>query len=457
MIVLKVLLINPPYWVGDKIPLGYQRVPAVPLGLAYIASTMESEGITTKIIDMDLGNINFDELRQIIIDLDPDIVGVTSFTCNYINATNVARIVKSCKQEAIVILGGVHATFIHREILESVPEVDLVVRYEGEYTMCDIIDALERRKTLDDVKGITYRENGKIISNPLREKIEDLDALPFPALHLLEPSIENYIGKGEKRGLPVLTTRGCPFDCIFCSTTALHGRKYRTRSISNVVDEIEYIKNRYNVNVISFVDDNFTMQNDRVFDLCNEIKKRNLTIEWGCSTRVDLLSEELLKAMKSAGCGNIFFGLESASQEVLDTIRKGFSIDRAKDIVKLAEKLGIKTHCSFIIGLPEETVESLNKMVEFIQDVRPSARVLPNILEVLPGTELWDFKDGYFAETPRIPAADITRFQLELLFKFYEINAKTNELYRIAPPEIEILNGPCLIPAPITGDGNFIS
>jgi len=436
---LKVLLINPPYWGGDKVPLGHYRTPAVPLGLCYIASTLESKGITTKIIDMDLGNIDLAELRQITLDLDPDIIGITSLTCNRNNAINVARAVKSSKQDAIVIYGGVHATFMHREILETVPEIDIVVLYEGEYTMCDIIDSIEEGRTLGCVEGITYRDEGKIITNSLRQRIENLDALPLPALHLLEPSIENYIGKGKRRGLPMITTRGCPFECIFCSTTALHGRKYRTRSVTNVVDEIEYLQKRYNLNVISFVDDNFTMQNDRIFDLCNEIKQRNLIIEWGCSTRVDLLSEDLLKAMKSAGCGNIFFGIESASQEVLDTIKKGFNIDRAKKIVRLAESIGIKTHCSFIIGLPNETVESLNKMVDFVQDVKPSARVLPNVLEILPGTELWGFRDKYFEKTTEIPDADVTRVQLELYFRFYEINAKTNELQKIAPPEIEIV------------------
>jgi len=437
---LKVLLFNPPYWVGDKIPLGYQRTPAVPLGLCYIASTMESRGITTKIIDMDLGNIRLDEVGQIIADLDPDVVGLTSFTCNHANAIKIAKAVKSCKQETVVVLGGVHATFMHKEILEAVPEVDIVVRYEGEYTMCDIIDALEHGKKLASVDGITYRHGGKVISTPLRQRIENLDELPFPALHLLEPPIENYISKGEKKGLPILTTRGCPFECIFCSTTALHGRKYRTRSIGNVLDEVEHLKDKYKVNVISFVDDNFTMQNDRILALCNEITKRNLIIEWGCSTRIDLLSEDLMKAMRSAGCGNIFFGIESASQEVLDTIRKGFSIKKAKEIVGTAEKLGMKTHCSFIIGLPGETAESLNRMVEFVQEVKPSARVLPNILDVLPGTELWESKNEYYAKTPSISAADITRIQLELFFKFYEINAKTDELLRITPPEIELIN-----------------
>jgi anaerobic magnesium-protoporphyrin IX monomethyl ester cyclase len=437
---LRILLINPPHLVGDKIPLGYQKTPSVPLGLCYIASTLESKGVTAKIIDMEMGNIGLGEVGQMISDLEPDIVGVTSFTCNHSNAIRIARAVKSCRKEVIVVLGGVHATFMHKEILETVPEIDIVVRFEGEYTMCDIIDALEGGKKLDSVNGITYRDGGKIVVNRLRQPIEYLDELPFPALHLLDPPIESYISKGEKKGLPMLTTRGCPFDCIFCSTTALHGRKYRTRSVGNVIDEIEHLQNKYKVNIISFVDDNFTMQNDRVLDLCNEIKKRNLSIEWGCSTRIDLLSDDLLRTMRSAGCGNIFFGLESASQEVLDAIRKGFSIEKAKEVVKMAEKLGIKTHCSFIIGLPRETVESLNEMVEFVDEVKPSARVLPNILDVLPGTELWASRTEYYANTPDIPVADITRIQLELFFKFYEVNAKTSELQKIAPPDIDLID-----------------
>jgi radical SAM superfamily enzyme YgiQ (UPF0313 family) len=182
------------------------------------------------------------------------------------------------------------------------------------------------------------------------------------------------------------------------------------------------------------------MQNERVFALCDEIKKRNLTIEWGCSTRIDLLSEDLLKAMRSAGCENIFFGLESASQEVLDTIRKGFSIERAKEVIKTAEKLGIKTHCSFIIGLPGETVESLNKMVDFIQEAKPSARVLPNILDILPGTELWETYHECHEKIPTIPIPDVTRIQLEIFFKFYEINSKIKEFHRITPPEIELID-----------------
>jgi anaerobic magnesium-protoporphyrin IX monomethyl ester cyclase len=298
------------------------------------------------------------------------------------------------------------------------------------------VNAVESKRSLSEVKGIVYRGNGHLISTPLRDRIRNLDELPFPAHHLMEPSVKYYIGNQGLRSLPVLTTRGCPFECIFCSTAALHGHEYRTRQNSKLVDELEYLKKTYDINNVSFVDDNFTMQKNRVFDLCNEMKKRNLSLKWGCSTRIDLLSKDLLKAMKDAGCNDIFFGIESASQIVLNSIRKGFRIEQAKVVIKLAERLGMKTHCSFILGLPEETADSLNKITEFIGDVKPSGRVLPNVLDILPGTELFERKEEYLPDQFSIPCADITRSQLEILLKFYEVNVKTNELFRIKPPKI---------------------
>ncbi|MCZ7359772.1 MAG: radical SAM protein [Candidatus Methanoperedens sp.] len=436
MIKLRVLLINPSYWTGGRIPLGFIKVSSIPLGLGYIGAMLESNGISTKILDLDKLDNQTEILERNLNEFSPDIVGITSFTSNYHNAVRVARAVKLQRPEALVVMGGVHATFMFREILEEVPEIDVIVRYEGEYTMSELANALESKRPLNEVNGIVYRGNGRLISTPLRARIENLDEVPFPAHHLMEPSVKDYIGNHDVRSLPILTTRGCPFECIFCSTAALHGHLYRTRTNSNVVDELEYLKDKYDINNVSFVDDNFTMQKNRVFDLCNEMKKRNLSLKWGCSTRVDLLSEELLKTMKDAGCTDIFFGIESASQKVLDTIRKGFRIEEAREVVRLAEKLGLKTHCSFIIGLPEETADSLNSMIEFIGDVKPTGRVLPNMLDILPGTELLEHRDEFYPDHFSIPYPDITRSQIEIMLKFYEVNSKTNELLRIKPPKI---------------------
>jgi radical SAM superfamily enzyme YgiQ (UPF0313 family) len=383
------------------------------------------------IIDMEIG-----ELKKKVAETKPDIVGITSMTCNYSNAVKVAKAIKSVNPETLVVIGGVHSTFMHTEVLKTVPEIDVVVRYEGELPMIELVDTVNKGDKLKDIKGITLREDEKIISTPPRGSIENLDDLPYPAYHLLEPPVEKYIQIYGVRNFPVISTRGCPFECIYCSTAAFHGRKYRTRKIPKVVDEIEYVVDKYKVTNISFLDDNFTMQNNRVFELCEELRKRNLSLEWGCSARVDQVSKELLKAMKDAGCNDIFFGIESASQYVLDLVKKRFSVQQAKDAVKMAEEQNIRTHCSFIIGLPGETVQSLNRMIEFIEETKPSGRVLPNVLAVLPGTELYAKRKEFFSNQPSLSYADITKTQIEMLLTFCKINFGIDELFRVTPPNI---------------------
>jgi radical SAM superfamily enzyme YgiQ (UPF0313 family) len=423
---------------GERRPLGQFDLSSIPLGLGYLAAVLELNGVSSTILDLSLYEMTVQELQKKIADIGPDIVGLTSMTHNYPNAVKVAEVVKMWNPEALVVLGGVHATFMHTEILRTVPDVDVVVRYEGENTMRELVDVVDKGGNLSVVKGITYRIDDRPVSTPSRERIEDLDDLPYPAYHLLDPPVEEYIQTYGVRNFPVLTTRGCPFECVFCSTAALHGRKYRTRSISRVVDELEYVIDKYEVTSVSFVDDNFTMQKDRVFELCREMHTRNLSLNWGCSTRVDLVSEELLRTMKEAGCHDIFFGIESASQRVLNVIQKSFSVQQAKDVVKLAEKIGIRTHCSFILGLPSESPESLDSMIAFCEETKPSGRVLPNVLDVLPGTELFAREQEFFSSQPSLAKADITRVQIELLLDFYKTNFGINELFRVIPPNIVV-------------------
>jgi radical SAM superfamily enzyme YgiQ (UPF0313 family) len=240
----------------------------MPLGLGYIASILEKDGVKCSILDMNILEMEIPNLTKKVVDFNPDIVGITSTTSNFSNAVKVGRAIKAWNPETIVVMGGVHATFKHREIMEKIPEVDVVVRNEGEYTMKFLVRAIKRGVVWNKIKGITYRKKGKIVSTPEREKIENLDELPYPAYHLFEPLVEEYVSKYGVRHFPIVTSRGCPFKCIYCSTSALHGRKYRTRTISNVVDQIEYLKNKYDVTSVSFVDDIFTLQKDRVVELC---------------------------------------------------------------------------------------------------------------------------------------------------------------------------------------------
>jgi len=435
---LKVLLVVPPYWVGLKNRLGEFHLPTVPLGLSYIATMLEKNGFSPIIMDLNFQEPDIQKLVDKLGQFKPEIVGITSMTSNFQNAVSIAKTVKLWNPKCIVAMGGVHATFTHKELLANIPDVDVVIRHEGELTVSDLADALERNRSLREVKSISFREKGNVISTPIRERIDDLDSLPYPLYHFLEPSVEVYLRYYGKRNFPVTTTRGCPFGCIYCSTMAFHGRKYRTRSIPNVIGELEYLIETFKADNISFVDDNFTMQTERVFALCSEIKKRNLAIEWGCSARVDQVSEELLKAMKDAGCRDLFFGIESASQRVLNLVRKGYGVQQAKDAVKIAEKLGIRTHCSFIIGLPGESVRSLNNILKFIEETKPSGRVLPNLLAIFPGTELFEREKEYFSNQPCLQCADKTKTQLEILTRFYENNFGVKQLFRVTPPNVII-------------------
>jgi radical SAM superfamily enzyme YgiQ (UPF0313 family) len=237
-----------------------------------------------------------------------------------------------------------------------------------------------------------------------------------------------------------MASRGCPFECIYCSTAALHGHKYRIRTAPNIVDEIEYLLSKYKVGGISFVDDNFTMQNDRVRELCQEIRNRNLSVKWGCSTRTDMVTSDLLKEMKSAGCDDIFFGIESLSDDVLKIIKKGpnATVKKAIEIVKKAEEIGIRTHCSFILGLPGETVQSMSRIVDFIDEVKPSGRVIPNALVVLPGTELYQKSFECFSVYPRVSITDITETQIAVVLKFYRLTTKFDKAFKIMPPNIVV-------------------
>jgi anaerobic magnesium-protoporphyrin IX monomethyl ester cyclase len=432
---LKVLLVVPPYLNESREFLGELKLSTIPLGQTYIAAVLESNGFSVTILDMSLLEMQIEKLEDKLVHIKPDVVGITSMTNNFQNALTVAKTAKRRSPTSIVVMGGVHPTFVHNEILETIPEVDIVVRYEGEYTMAELVKALDNGTCLEKVKGISFRKEGRVITTPSRKRIQDLDSLPYPAHHLLEPSVEEYLKHYGKRNFPVITTRGCPFGCIYCSTSAFHGRTYRTRSIPNVLGELAYLIEEYKADNISFVDDNFTMQKDRIVSLCEEMKARKLSLEWGCSARVDQVSEGLLKKMKEAGCTDIFFGIESVSQRVLNLIKKGFTIQQAKDAVKTAEKLGIRTHCSFIIGLPGESVRSLNRIPKFVEETNPSGRVLPNLLEVLPGTELFERQEEYFSKSS-FSFADVTKVQLEMLLTFYKRNFKITKLFRATPPNV---------------------
>jgi len=261
--------------------------------------------------------------------------------------------------------------------------VDIVTIGEGEYTMLELAKTLENDGDLAEVKGIAF---GNVVTPP-RPLITDLDSLPFPALHLLP--MDHYRLLNMKTNVAtMITSRGCPMQCSFCASAALHGPKMRLRSPEKIVDEMEYLIKEYGVETIAFMDDTFTLYSKRVKQICAEIKKRNLNVFWGCTARVDTLSEEVLKEMREAGCITIFMGVESADQQVLDQVDKKTTVDKIKHAFEVSRKEKIRTIASVVLGMPGDTKESMGMTIKFVQELKPSYAIF-SLATPYPGTRFY--------------------------------------------------------------------
>ena len=275
--------------------------------------------------------------------------------------------------------------------------MDVIIRGEGEKTIVELMKALQEGPDLmDQVLGITYRKGNCIKSNPTRPPILGLDSLPFPAFNLLP--MEKYrlhppFGR-RTPAMPIITSRGCPYRCIFCSKSVF-GKKYRANSPSYVVDEILFLKQKFGIEEIKFYDDSFTLDRKRIFEICRLLKKEKIDIEWTCETRVNLVDSDLLSVMKDAGCYMIEYGVESGVQEILCNLKKDITLKETVEAFDSTHKLGIETVAYFMLGAPEETVETISKTIEFAKKLDPDFAQF-SILTPLPGTELFDlaFGDG---------------------------------------------------------------
>ncbi|HLC00785.1 MAG TPA: radical SAM protein, partial [Candidatus Bathyarchaeia archaeon] len=309
-----VTLVNPPTPSG-----AVGHLPFALLGLGYLAAVLEKNHYQVDVIDCQVLKLSFDEFRNELSKRKPDVVGMTATTLTYNSALQTARIAKEVHPNCVTALGGPHVTFWDEKALQECPQLDVVVRREGENTMLELVQRIEKGKDYSDVVGTTCRRNGKFVHNPDRPYIEDLDSLPFPARHLWP--MEKL--RETEDILYLATSRGCVYWCEFCTTVRMHGRKYRIRTPKNVVDELEFLHKTYNVTNFTFCDDAFTVDQTRTEELCSDILRRGLKIKWNCGTRVDMLTKELLVKMKEAGCISVWFGVESGSQQVLDAMKKG--------------------------------------------------------------------------------------------------------------------------------------
>ncbi len=382
---MKVLFVNPPQTASKYKFMG---VIAPPLGIAYMAGVLQENNIDVEILDASAEDMDFKDVEKELLKRKPDLVALTALTPTIGRALETAQVVKETLPDSIVVMGGYHPTFNFIETLED-ENVDIVIRGEGEYIMLNLVQALENQSSLHDVKGIVFEDKNskEIVVNPEAPLIQDLDELPFPALNLL-PMKKYRLLDMDTHMTTMITTRGCPMQCSFCSSAAMHGKKIRERSVENIVDEIEYLKTNYDIDTIAFMDDTFTLKKRKVMAICDEILKRNIEIMWGCTSRVDTLDEKLLKKMKEAGCITIFIGVESADQQQLDNMCKNTTISKIENAFKIARKLKIRTIASVALGMPGDTKEIMNKTVKFVHKLKPNYAIY-SLATPYPGTRFY--------------------------------------------------------------------
>lgn len=382
---MKVLFVNPPQTASKYKFMG---VIAPPLGIAYMAGVLQENNIDVEILDASAEDMDFKDVEKELLKRKPDLVALTALTPTIGRALETAQVVKETLPDSIVVMGGYHPTFNFIETLED-ENVDIVIRGEGEYIMLNLVQALENQSSLHDVKGIVFEDKNskEIVVNPEAPLIQDLDELPFPALNLL-PMKKYRLLDMDTHMTTMITTRGCPMQCSFCSSAAMHGKKIRERSVENIVDEIEYLNTNYDIDTIAFMDDTFTLKKRKVMAICDEILKRNIEIMWGCTSRVDTLNEKLLKKMKEAGCITIFIGVESADQQQLDNMCKNTTIAKIENAFKIAHKLKIRTIASVALGMPGDTKEIMNKTVKFVHKLKPNYAIY-SLATPYPGTRFY--------------------------------------------------------------------
>jgi len=265
---LKVLMINPPY---NSSKYRFIGLVAPPLGIAYIAAVLETDGVEVKIIDAPAVDMDYDAIQKEVANYSPDVVAITSVTPTLPSALKVARTSREACPTAVIVLGGYHPTFTYPELLKN-DYIDMIVRGEGEYTMLELVQTLQKGGDLRKVKGIATRE----FTTPDRPVIDDLDTIPFPARHLLP--MDDY--KIMNMKLPVgtlISGRGCPYQCSFCASSAMHGHKLRLRSANGVVDEMEHLVDDHHAEMLAFMDDTFCLNKKRINQICEEIKERKWT------------------------------------------------------------------------------------------------------------------------------------------------------------------------------------
>jgi anaerobic magnesium-protoporphyrin IX monomethyl ester cyclase len=386
----KVYLLYPPISKKERYSsdVGSVGGEQIPLGIYYLAAYLRQNGYVVYVTDAEALKLTEESIIREIRQIAPNYVGISSTTVAFHRALGIATIIKEIFPNMPVVLGGPHVTSNVEHAL-SFSAFDYGVIGEGEATALELFNVLANKGLIGEIKGIAYRDNnGNVTINPKREFINDLDMLPFPAYDLIRdidiytPPPSNY------KTLPVvniITSRGCPNLCTFCDRNVF-GRKYRERSAQNVFEEIKYLHEKYHIREIAFVDDTFLINKKRIHELFDLLNKEGLHFSWTCMARINNVTFEFLQFLGNNGCWNIAFGIESGDESILNVIKKNISIENVRKVIDWCYKLKIKTKGFFIVGHPQETVETINKTIRLACSLKLDA-VVVTINTPIPGSQ----------------------------------------------------------------------
>lgn len=390
---MEVMLINPMSKLAAS-SRRYQKfvTPVPPSGIAYIAALLEQNNIEVAIIDQDANKINNREILEKIKMEKPQVVGFTCLTPVMGNVRILVGQIKALRENIKIVLGNIHPTLFADEILKH-GVADIIVRGEGEYSMLETVLTLGREGDLRGVKGISFVQNKKIYHNPSRDPIQDLDTLPYPAWHLFNLQLYKnspLLCVYNNPILPIQASRGCPYRCTFCAQDKIY-QKPRYRKIEKVVGEIEYLYNKFNIRYFGFTDAFFPFSVEQGLEFCDLLVQRGLheKIKWTTETRVNLVNSTLLKRMKEAGAYLIMYGFESGNQEMLDSMKKGTTIEQARKAMEYTKEAGILTLGLFILGMPGETRKTCEETIKFAKELDPDV-VKFNTAVPFPGSEFFE-------------------------------------------------------------------
>lgn len=439
----KTILLIPPLSLEQRMGELAEGGAVMPgLGILYIASYLRKAGMPVTILDAEGKGLDVDRTVEAIANHRPDILGITTTTVSIIAATEVAKKLKEKLPDVKIYIGGPHVTALPTETMNSFKQIDGCILGDGEVSFAQVVKNINNGVPLDtDVDGVVWRNNnGNIIFKPKCGYLEDLDSLPFPAWDLLEgfpkiyrPPFHSY------RRLPVaniITTRGCPYACSFCDRSVF-GKKTYSHSIEYVIGLIEQLVRDYGIREIAIKDDMFVMSKERVSEFCEGLRKKNIKILWSCNARVNFINDELLKEMESSGCWMIAYGIESGSPEMLKKMMKGITKEQSINALRLTRKNGIVSKGFFMVGIPGETVKTMQETLDFIKEL-PLDEMNVNCFTPFPGSKLYneavaegfkpDFARMNMIDTVYVPKGltedDLKKYQKKIIYSFYLKPAK---------------------------------